>query len=73
MDKGRDLRSLAGGGLACRCITEERAAIMWADKLITMAEADRMADSGEICVGCLGVYDDMQAMRGTPEETGKRA
>ena len=59
MDKGRDLRSMAGGGIACRCITEERAAIMWADDLLTMAEAHRMADSGEICVGCLGVWEDV--------------
>lgn len=56
----------------CRCQTEERAAIQWADGLISWGEAHRLADSGEICVGCLGVYSELQDVRGKKKEVGER-
>ena len=56
--------------MTCRCETEERAAILWADGLISEAYAHRMADSGEICVGCKGLYESKPTQtQPTPQNT----
>lgn len=53
----------------CRCQTEERAAIMWADELLSDAEASKMARSGVVCRECEELFN-VQTVRGSPGKAG---
>lgn len=49
--------SVADDRLMCRCLTELRAAIEWSEGLLSYVDAHKLADSGEICEGCRGLFE----------------